>query len=149
MAGLLAGWPADIAWLSVCVCVRDWLTAFAFCVQDALTSANMFQGPSIVLAPRTQSMLETMSKVGAGDQPVHYTWDPRKPVGSMLAVSADCKHMVVDPTFLKGEENLSLVLAEVRRPSCRATRELSAQASARQGVVAAATRRGVGWRGVG
>ena len=48
-----------------------------------------------------------------GEDPVHYTWDPRKAVGQRLEVAPDCKHRVVDPTFLKGEQNLSLVLAEL------------------------------------
>jgi hypothetical protein len=44
-------------------------------------------------------MLDTM--LSSSEAPVHYTWDPSKPVGARLELAADCKDKVVSQEFLK------------------------------------------------
>eukprot|EP01051_Picozoa_sp_SAG22_P002125 SAG22_NODE_93_length_20834_cov_27.179503_3_plen_436_part_00 len=86
-------------------------------VLNTLKEASHFDGPSIIIAPKTHDMFSTMHKNHDGkaeeEDPVHYTWDPSKPVGKRLHVAPECKDKVIDKKFLEGEENLSLLLEQL------------------------------------
>ena len=78
-----------------------------------LSAASHFPGPSVVTAPQVTDMLASMVKVEGAEPPVHYKWDPTCPHGQRLDVAPECKNVVIDPEFLKGEENLSMLLAQL------------------------------------
>ena len=82
----------------------------------SLRAASEFAGPSVITAPATADKLAAMTN-SDDDAPVHYTWDPTQPAGSRLHVADECRAGILDPKFVEGEENLSLLLKQLGRPA--------------------------------
>ena len=75
----------------------------------ALREAGEWRGPSIVLAPQPR---DKVAAIAGPDAAVHFVWHPDRAPGRRLEVDEANVAAVVDPEFLKGEHNLSMILAQ-------------------------------------